>query len=202
MLNRLFGIPIFSPANTHLWLLLIGLPISHLFTQPDSIPFHEDAPFNPRFETFELPGGILGNKVNCIIQDSLGFLWLASQRGLHRYDGHFFKTYSHDLNDPQSLSHSYIEWLCLAEDGGLWVGTFGGGLNYFDPASETAIRYEHKPNDSNSLSNNSVSMVTVDPNGMVWVATFNGLNRLDPFLTVFIRSMTLPSGKGKVPASV
>ena len=35
--------------------------------------------FRPRFEAFELPGGVLGNSVQGIVQDSAGFLWVGSQ---------------------------------------------------------------------------------------------------------------------------
>ncbi|MCB0547254.1 MAG: helix-turn-helix domain-containing protein [Phaeodactylibacter sp.] len=168
-------------------LLLALLPFAELLAQSDTQKTGDIDDFNVRFEAFELPGGTLGNSVNCIIQDSLGFLWFASHGGLHRYDGGHFTTYIHDPNNPQSLSYSYIEWLCLAADSALWVGTYGGGLNYFDPASGNAIRYRYDPANPHSLSNDFVTMIAVSQDGMVWVGTNDGLNRLDPVTGKFKR---------------
>lgn len=47
--------------------------------------------FNPRFEVFELPGEIPGNQVQCIVQDSTGFLWSGSQTGLRAGGFRFIK---------------------------------------------------------------------------------------------------------------
>jgi len=43
--------------------------------------------FAPVFETFFLPGGHLGNSVQSMAQDDVGFLWFGTQNGLYRYDG-------------------------------------------------------------------------------------------------------------------
>ena len=55
--------------------------------------------YKPIFEVFELPGGSPNNQVQQVIQDSSGYLWFASVGGLHRWDGHNFKSYRHDPED-------------------------------------------------------------------------------------------------------
>ena len=147
------------------WLAMIG----PLFGQ--SLPL--------AFEAFQLPGGIIGNRVNSIAQDSTGFLWFGSHGGLHRYDGQRFKTYKHDRADPNSISSSYIECLLVDPQGKLWIGTYGWGLNYFDPATETNRRFLCNPADPTTLGNDAVTALAADLDGHLWVGTVEGLSRLD-----------------------
>lgn len=157
--------------------LLLLFAVNASFAQTDAGDFQN---FNPRFEVFELPGGASGNSVQGIVQDSTGFLWFASQAGLHRYDGQNFVTYQHDPLDANSLSSDYIEYIFLDSKGALWMTHYsGGGLTAFDPATETFTRYRHDPNNPESLSHNTNSVVVEDRQGYIWVGGDGGLDRLD-----------------------
>ena len=83
--------------NASLFAFLIALAIQLAAQQPAA----DFKNFNPRFEVFTLPGGFFGNSVQDIVQDSTGFLWFASQGGLHRCDGQNIITYN---NDPNNLA--------------------------------------------------------------------------------------------------
>ena len=119
----------------------------------------------------ELPGDVTGNSVNNIIQDQEGYLWFASQDGLHRYDGFQFKSWYHDPQNAQSLSSSYIEWCLVDKSNNLWVGSYQLGLNLFDRKTEIFTRFVHEPNRVTSLSNNQVTCMIQDNVGNIWVAT-------------------------------
>lgn len=138
-----------------------------------------DEAYNPVFEVFELPGGSPNNQVQQVIQDTSGYLWFASVGGLHRWDGHNFKSYVHDPEDPSSISFNYVERLFIDSKGGLWVGMNGGGLNFFDASTETFIRYEPDSTNPGSISEGIVNAISEDTQGNIWVATRGGLNRLD-----------------------
>ena len=136
--------------------------------------------FNPRFEVFELPGGMLGNSVQSIVQDSAGFLWFASQEGLHRWDGQTFFTFRNDPLDSNSLISDYCEYIFLDSNGLIWLAHWNaGGLTAFDPATETFTRYRHDPNNPETLSGNTVSIIAEDHEGNKWVGGQSGLDRLD-----------------------
>src|SRR5688572_1342558 len=47
--------------------------------------------------------GLAQNTINALLQDRQGFVWAATQGGLHRYDGYTFRVYQHRPNDPGSL---------------------------------------------------------------------------------------------------
>lgn len=149
----------------------------------------------------ELPGDVRGNSVNNIIQDQEGYLWFASQDGLHRYDGFQFKSWYHDPQNTQSLSSSYIEWCLIDKNNNLWVGSYQLGLNLFDRKTETFTHFEHEPNRVTSLSNNQVTCMVQDNVGNIWVGTEEGLNLLDPVTKRFTRFLNDPKDPKSISAN-
>lgn len=131
------------------------------------------------FEHLQVPGGGEENGVTSIAQDSLGFLWMGTWAGLHRYDGYAFTAYTNDPTDSTSLAANWVECLYIDREGTLWVGTYGGGLNRFDPETETFTRFQHDPDDPTSLSRDSVTVILEDHTATLWVGTMGGLNRFD-----------------------
>jgi hypothetical protein len=64
--------------------------------------------------------------------------------------------------------------------GWIWVGTMGGGLNKFDPETETFTRYQHDPNNPNTPSGDGVIALLEDDQGMIWVGVEGkGLNKFN-----------------------
>ena len=60
--------------------------------------------------------------VSHVIQDRAGFLWLATDAGLVRYDGREFVTWT----TADGLPHNYVNTLHELPDGRILVGTFSG----------------------------------------------------------------------------
>jgi two-component system, sensor histidine kinase ChiS len=134
----------------------------------------------PRFEHLNLDEGLSQSVVLDIVQDRYGFLWLATQDGLNRYDGYQFKIFKANPDDPRSLSDSFVLSLLEDDAGYIWVGTNAGGLNRYDPRTEQFSHYLHDPDDPHSLSHNTVPDILQDRHGRIWVGTNSGLNLLDP----------------------
>ncbi len=138
-----------------------------------------------RFEHLTIEDGLSQNAGLAIFQDSRGYLWIGTQDGLNRYDGYGFKIYKHDPGNPNSLSHNSI--LSMGEDknGSLWIGTWGGGLNRYDPTTETFTPYLPNPEDPASLSDGTIYSIRSDSNGDLWIATLAGLDRYHPETDTF-----------------
>src|SRR5919198_4047112 len=138
-----------------------------------------------QFEQLTIEDGLSQNAGLAIFQDSKGYLWIGTQDGLNRYDGFNFKIYKHDPENPKSISHNSI--LAITEDkaGYLWIGTWGGGLDRFDPVTQTFVSYHHDPNKASSLSNDTVTSIKEDSSGVLWVATLGGLDRYRPSTNEF-----------------
>ena len=74
---------------------------------------------------------------------------------------------------------TFDRWPAIAA-GGIWIGTYGGGLNRYDPRQEQFIHYRHDPMDANSLSAPLVWSILEDDLGNLWFGTEGGgLNHLD-----------------------
>ncbi|MCB9285778.1 MAG: hypothetical protein H6560_00565 [Lewinellaceae bacterium] len=165
------------PRSLRIVLLALLLPIVAV-AQGEMASADISAP-TPEFERFVLPGGLEENQVQQIVQDSTGYLWFGGRGGLHRYDGHQFNTYRHDPGDSTSISGNYVERLYVDSRGKLWVGTYGRGLNLFDPETEKFTRFIADPEGPKSLSHWACFAIEEDRHGNIWVGTANGLNRLE-----------------------
>ncbi|MEM1043819.1 MAG: ATP-binding protein [Bacteroidota bacterium] len=119
------------------------------------------------------------------LHDAGNTFWLATlDRGLVRYDLATGDTvaYRPVLGDGTSVSSDNVQSLWAGEDGTLWLGTLAG-LNRFDPASGTAVRYTSQ---NSELPNNFVNGLLGDDRGHLWISTNRGLTRFDPATDAFI----------------
>jgi two-component sensor histidine kinase/ligand-binding sensor domain-containing protein len=129
---------------------------------------------NIKFENVSIEQGLSQSTVNCILQDSRGFIWLGTEDGLNKYDGYGFIIYKSDPLDSNSLSDSYVLAVFEDKSGVLWVGTHTGGLNKFDREKEKFTQYKNDPSNPDSLSSNFVNAIYEDTNGVLWIGTYGG----------------------------
>ncbi len=78
--------------------------------------------------------------INDMCQDKYGYMWIATDYGLNRYDGYNFKTYFHNSNDSTSLSSNIVTSLFQDSKGRFWVGT-RTGLCRYDYTTEKFTSY-------------------------------------------------------------
>lgn len=135
---------------------------------------------NLRFSYLTTEHGLSQNSVNAITQDDQGYIWIGTQEGLNRYDGHDILLFERDAFDTTSLSHNWIWSLMIDSKKELWIGTDGGGINIYDSKSETFRAIRHDPNNDNTISSDRTSALFQDASGDYWVGTVtSGLNRID-----------------------
>ena len=134
-----------------------------------------------RFRHLTMADGLSNNEVFDIIQDRKGYIWLATADGLDRYDGYSFKTFRHDPNDPTSLAASFVRALSEDSEGRLWVATFGGGLDLYDPTTGTFLHHHHIAGDADSIISDSIWSLKASPDGNLLIGTYDaGIDILDP----------------------
>jgi ligand-binding sensor domain-containing protein/signal transduction histidine kinase len=133
-----------------------------------------------QFQQISLEDGLSQSVVNVILQDRRGFLWFGTQDGLNRYDDYNFKVYKSDPEDANSLSDGWVESLFEDKDGFIWIGTYQGGLNKYDPLTDTFTRFRHIPQEPASISAGMINAIFQDHSGVLWVGSEDGLNQFDP----------------------
>jgi ligand-binding sensor domain-containing protein len=128
---------------------------------------------NLLFEKFSLQDGLAGNSIHEIIQDSVGFLWIATESGLSKFDGVSFKNYTKDYNNSFSLPSNVINKLYLDSKGILWVGTNYGICSY-DPLLERFNSYIPHPNLLAGNQMNNVSGIHETSSGSIYFLVESG----------------------------
>lgn len=98
----------------------------------------------PPFEVINTQSGLSSNIVYDVHKDQQGYIWIATDNGLNRFDGYTFEIFYHNAQDSTSISSNIVRSLEQDQDGNLWVGTFNG-LNLFHPKTKTFTRYTAHP---------------------------------------------------------
>ncbi|TLX75590.1 hypothetical protein E9993_08500 [Labilibacter sediminis] len=122
------------------------------------------------------------NSVRVVYEDSKKRLWIGTRNGLNLFNpkNSSFKRFLHNPNDPNSISHNFIYSSIIEDnDGYLWIGTYGGGLNKMNPDLGTFVSYSMSGEPGKPLSDNIVFSVHEGDDGLIWIGTNQGLNVLD-----------------------
>ncbi|MES2317442.1 MAG: two-component regulator propeller domain-containing protein [Pseudomonadota bacterium] len=120
------------------------------------------ARFNPGNGTFTrflpLPAPGSPRMIKNIISDGADGMWLATWAGLQHFDPANGKLvqYQHDDAVPDSIGSNSLDALALDAKGGLWIGTWPGGLDYLAPGSKS---FQHFRVDSAHAPNPEVNLV-------------------------------------------
>ena len=141
---------------------------------------------NIRFEHLGIDQGLSQSNVNCILQDSRGFMWFGTRDGLNKYDGYKFTVYTNKADDKNSISNNYIQAIKEGKNGCLWIATRGGGLNKYDRQKNQFTSFKHDPKNKYSISNDIVNTLIEDRQGLLWIGTEGGLNMYDPEKNQFV----------------
>lgn len=120
--------------------------------------------------------------VRRILRSHNGDLWIGAESGVYIMNPQTKSVVNlrHIYNDPYSISDNAIHSMCQDREGGIWLGTFFGGVNYF---SENYSQFEkfYPLESSNTISGKSISEFCEDNNGNIWIGTEDaGLNLYNP----------------------
>lgn len=113
--------------------------LATLFIVQALVSMAQPASYN--FRRVTLKDGLSDAVVNCIARDKYGYIWLGTQSGLNRYDGHRVTSYIHNPKDSFSIPPDFVRTMHCDPAGNLWFG-YAGGLYRYDYAG---CRFELVP---------------------------------------------------------
>lgn len=128
---------------------------------------------NHSFYFINEENGLPNNCINFIFKDSAGYIWLATNNGISRYDGYQFLNFT-THTAPISLKSNYVN--CISEDrfGRLWVAT-EEGLTIISSGRMDVVKLRLDDVKADRLFDSYVQTVYSDRNGNMWVASCNNL---------------------------
>jgi signal transduction histidine kinase/streptogramin lyase len=125
--------------------------------------------------------GLAQSRARDIAQTRDGYLWLATDGGVVRFNGASFTAFTAEPGNPRD----YEAWdLQEDDDGGLWIGSYGG-LTLLKQGRFTTFTK------ADGLPDNIVTMVDKDRAGNIWFATPQGIGR---YAQGQFTRFTLPDG--------
>lgn len=144
------------------FLLLTG------FLLHPAMPAAQEIPADP--PRFGAVNALPSPFVTSLAEDSTGFVWMGTARGLVRFDGHRFRLHGNRWSTPPEETSLFVRSLLAGKDGTLWVGTDFAGLTYYDPASDRLLPVDTQAAMPASYSVNALAM---DAEGHLWAGTDN-----------------------------
>lgn len=148
-------------------LLLASSCVAARGVEPAAAPTPERPSASYHSQTWTTEQGLPGDTVRAVTQTRDGYLWVATQAGLARFDGVRFKVFGKQ-NEP-AFRTDECNVLLEGSDGSLWVGTIGGGLmRYREGRFETYGRAEGLPTDV-------INGLYEDREGRLWITSYEAL---------------------------
>ena len=113
--------------------------------------------------------GIVGTHINDIAQDEQGYLWVATNSGVSRFDGKTFINY----HEREGLGENICSSIFCDNEGNIWVGHQSAGVSIISSDSIKTL------SEKDGLANNEVHDIFQDKDGKIWIATFGGVSVLE-----------------------
>jgi signal transduction histidine kinase/ligand-binding sensor domain-containing protein/CheY-like chemotaxis protein/HPt (histidine-containing phosphotransfer) domain-containing protein len=133
------------------------------------------------FRHLTVDEGLAQNSVMALQQDARGFLWIATQNGLDRYDGYNIRHFTHQRGVDNTLPSNFIWDIHEDRHGDLWMAIKDGGVARLNTATETFRSYRHSSGNPRSISSDDARQLFIDREDQIWIATVGGgISILDP----------------------
>jgi len=143
-----------------------------------SVNIHSTSPFSIR--KINNKDGLSNNFIMDITQDSRGYIWIATEMGLNKFDGNKFTVYK---TNNSGISSNELN--CIMADPVkdiLWIATQRDGLCAFDYATESFTSFTAVADDVDaSVNTNDITDLKPSVDGGIWITTYHrGINHYNP----------------------
>lgn len=158
---------------------LLAITLSGLFVLASSSSYGAMAEPLYTLEHIDRSNGLPQSSVRAIAVDQLGFLWIGTETGVVRYDGHRFK----EITPP--FGHGVVMSMNADSRGRLWIRWYGKPLTVYDPS------LEHWQVLDGLDAIDTFGGFAEDASGTVWLASSSALRYFDEKTRHFVSAVAL-----------
>ena len=153
------------------------------------------------FQKLTVNDGLTSNIISAIAQDSKGYIWIGTNKGLNRYDGKIVVTYQKEKTGQFNILNNRVRDIAVGVNDQLWVAVAGGLLRYED-SRDVFVPYTKTQGSPSSLLSNNLNVLFIDSQDRLWVGSAEGLSLYRPESDDFMhfptgdntQALKLPSG--------
>ncbi len=139
-----------------------------------------------KFENITVADGLAENSAMAMRQDQFGFIWIATQNGLQKYDGHDFTLYQYNEQDTTTIADNLVSNIWEDWDGNIW--TFSSVVNLKNRLSKLDRKTEQFQRLGNPLiqyeswiNSSELTSYTMTKDGMFWMSSLrDGVLMVNP----------------------
>jgi len=137
----------------------------------------------------DMTSSISHDIVHSLYEDTSNNLWIGTLAGIDKTDlkKKSIRTYMKSEN-PNSINllDNIIASVYRANDGKLWIGNWGKGLNILDRGTNEVIHYTSESTGRTHIPQNHVHVIFEDSKSRIWLGTRNGVSIFDKNKNLFI----------------
>ena len=146
-------------------------PLIALFLLTSSLLRAGDEHSDWFYRAWQTEDGLPDNSISGIVQSPDGYLWIGTNAGLIRFNGHEFSALA--LRDIPNLPSRQVRTLSMDRQGGLWLGMERGPVIGIQPDSFRIIGHPE------GLPDKRVVDIVDDAEGRIWVVFSTGVVRIE-----------------------
>jgi len=124
------------------------------------------------FTHYTIEDGLAHNHCYSVMKDTFGFVWIATENGISRFDGHEFRNYRFNEQDSFSIGGNWVRSLLFDDQNRLWAGNMRGGLNLYHNDRDQFENFNPLSQDSFGLATKELTNIFCDSEGNIWFGTF------------------------------
>lgn len=161
------------PQNKGIPVLMADGQRIYIGTEGKGLFIHDLKTHQTEHYTAKDTPGLNSDYIRSLRTDLSHRIWIGTYNGLSIYENGHFLPYKSSFIEEGSLSQNSVRCIFRDTQGGMWLGTYYGGINYYHPLINRFRNIRHIPF-VNSLSDNVVSCIVEDASHNLWIGTGNG----------------------------
>ena len=118
------------------------------------------------FNNYTVDKGLSQSVILDLMQDSEGYIWVATQDGLNKFNGYTFEQYIHNPLDTNSLSNNWIYSIIEDSENIIWIST-RKGINKFNKKNNNFQRLNSTKKNYTNHNNEAIYGIALTKTGKI-----------------------------------